>query len=426
MSDPLQPIPAPFPLPARAPDAAAAAEAPVASLAASPIAWPDAARLAAFDRWLSAVAPAHGLRADTLRAASADASFRRYFRVDTTGGASCIVMDAPPAQEDCRPFVKVAGLLHGAGLLAPQVLAWDEAQGFMLLSDLGARTLMEVINPQPTPPGTPLREPDAATHALYLKAVDALIAWQLASRPGVLPPYDEALLQRELALFPDWYLAQHRGVAVLGDIRATLDKTFALIVQQNLAAPQVYVHRDFMPRNLIAPTLGTGVSSLPPGGAGSPWGGPAANLMMSDSQLGILDFQDAVFGPISYDIASLMRDAFLSWDEPFVLDITVRYWQAAKKAGLLGAGSASGWGDDFGEFYRGVEWMGLQRHLKVAGIFARLTLRDGKPKYLADAPRFIGYIRATASRYRELTPLLRLIDQVEGTQAVTGYAFGRV
>ncbi len=399
MSDPLEPIPAPFPLPARAPDAAAAAEAPVASLAASPIAWPDAARHAAFDRWLSAVAPAHGLRADTLRAASADASFRRYFRVDTTGGASCIVMDAPPAQEDCRPFVKVAGLLHGAGLLAPQVLAWDEAQGFMLLSDLGARTLMEVINPLPTPPGTPLREPDAATHALYLKAVDALIAWQLASRPGVLPPYDEALLQRELALFPDWYLAQHRGVAVQGELRATLDKTFALIVQHNLAAPQVYVHRDYMPRNLMF---------CPP------------------AQLGILDFQDAVFGPITYDIASLMRDAFLSWDEPFVLDITVRYWQAAKKAGLLGAGSASGWGDDFGEFYRGVEWMGLQRHLKVAGIFARLTLRDGKPKYLADAPRFIGYIRATASRYRELTPLLRLIDQVEGTQAVTGYAFGRL
>ena len=456
MSDPLQPIPAPFPLPARAPDAAAAAEAPVASLAASPIAWPDAARHAAFDRWLSAVAPAHGLRAETLRAASADASFRRYFRIDTTGGASCIVMDAPPAQEDCRPFVKVAGLLNGAGLLAPQVLAWDEAQGFMLLSDLGARTLMEVINPLPTPPGTPLREPDAATHALYLKAVDALIAWQLASRPGVLPPYDEALLQRELALFPDWYLAQHRGVAVQGDIRATLDKTFALIVQQNLAAPQVYVHRDFMPRNLIAPTLGTdvsslplggagspwggpaanlnliaptlgtGVSSLPPGGAGSPWGGPAANLMMSDSQLGILDFQDAVFGPISYDIASLMRDAFLTWDEPFVLDITVRYWQAAKKAGLLGAGSASGWGDDFGEFYRGVEWMGLQRHLKVAGIFARLTLRDGKPKYLADAPRFIGYIRHTAHRYRALGPFLQLIDEVEGLQAASGYAFGRV
>ena len=149
-------------------------------------------------------------------------------------------------------------------------------------------------------------------------------------------------------------------------------------------------------------------------------------MLSPPAQLGILDFQDAVFGPITYDIASLMRDAFLTWDEPFVLDITVRYWQAAKKAGLLGAGSASGWGDDFGEFYRGVEWMGLQRHLKVAGIFARLTLRDGKPKYLADTPRFIGYIRATASRYRELTPLLRLIDQVEGTQAVTGYAFGRV
>jgi aminoglycoside/choline kinase family phosphotransferase len=174
-----------------------------------------------------------------------------------------------------------------------------------------------------------------------------------------------------------------------------------------------------MPRNLmvnVAPTLGTGVSSLPPEGAlaalGRPGGGSAADL-------GVLDFQDAVYGPITYDIASLMRDAFLSWDEEFVLDITVRYWEQAQKAGLPVDA-------DFGEFYRAVEWMGLQRHLKVAGIFARLTLRDGKPKYLADAPRFIAYIRATASRYRELAPLARLIDQVEGSDAVSGYAFGRI
>ena len=153
------------------------------------------------------------------------------------------------------------------------------------------------------------------------------------------------------------------------------------------------------------------------------------NLMQPvtpDAPLGVLDFQDAVYGPITYDIASLLRDAFISWDEDFVIDVTVRYWEKARRAGLLGARSASGWGDDFGEFYRAVEWMGLQRHLKVAGIFARLTLRDGKPKYLADAPRFIAYIRATATRYRELAPLLRLVDQIEGTSAPVGYAFGRM
>jgi aminoglycoside/choline kinase family phosphotransferase len=235
----------------------------------------------------------------------------------------------------------------------------------------------------------------ASSQPLYLRAIDALIAWQAASRPGVLPAYDKALLAHELALFPDWYLARHRGVQVEGRLRETLDAMFKLIIERNLAAPTVYVHRDFMPRNLMIP-----------GDPGEP-------------RLGVLDFQDAVQGPVTYDIASLMRDAFLSWDEEFVLDITVRYWQRALQAGLPVD-------RDFGEFYRGVEWMGLQRHLKVAGIFARLTLRDGKPRYLADAPRFIAYIRATAGRYRELTPLLRLVDEVEGTQAVAAFAFGRI
>jgi aminoglycoside/choline kinase family phosphotransferase len=239
------------------------------------------------------------------------------------------------------------------------------------------------------------RDNPPANLALYLRAVDALVAWQVASRPGVLPPYDEALLMRELQLFPDWYLARHRGVAVEGPLRETLESQFRLIVARNLASPSVYVHRDFMPRNLMMPA------------------DPV------QARLGVLDFQDAVYGPITYDIASLMRDAFLSWDEEFVLDITIRYWQKAQKAGLPVD-------PDFGEFWRAVEWMGLQRHLKVAGIFARLTLRDGKPKYLEDAPRFIAYIRATCARYRELAPLLRLIDQVEGTQAVAGYAFGRL
>lgn len=349
----------------------------------SPIAWTDPARAAAFDAWLAALAPAQGLRPETLRLASADASFRRYFRLDThTPGLARIVMDAPPEKEDSRPFVQVAGLMREAGVTAPQVLAWDEAQGFLLLDDLGARTMLDAID----------RDRPEANLPRYQQAIDALVRWQLASRPGVLPPYDEALLRRELQLFPDWYLARHRGVTLDARQQAVLDKAFTLIVQNNLAQPQVYVHRDFMPRNL---------------------------MLGNDDALGVLDFQDAVHGPISYDIASLMRDAFLSWEEPFVIDVTARYWQAARAAGLPVDA-------DFGAFYRDVEWMGLQRHLKVAGIFARLTLRDGKPKYLADAPRFIAYIRATAGRYRELAPLLRLVDEIEGTAAVEGYAFGRM
>jgi aminoglycoside/choline kinase family phosphotransferase len=348
------------------------------------VAWSDPRREAAFRTWLDQVAPAHQLQPATLRPASADASFRRYLRIDGTG-TSFIVMDAPPDKEDCAPFVKVAGLMAAAGLNVPRILAWDQAQGFMLLDDLGSRTMIEVVGSQP----------DRATQQLYVRAVDALVAWQLASKPGVLPPYDEALLARELALFPDWYLQKHRGVEITPALRQTLDAQFKLVMQRNLASPGVYVHRDFMPRNLMIPR------------------DPA------EPRLGVLDFQDAVYGPITYDIACLMRDAFLSWDEEFVLDITVRYWQAASKAGLPVD-------PDFGEFYRAVEWMGLQRHLKVAGIFARLTLRDGKPKYLADAPRFIAYIRATASRYRELAPLARLVDQVEGSDAATGYAFGRI
>ena len=354
----------------------------------SNVTWANPERQLACSAWLAVLAQTHGLVPSSLRIASADASFRRYLRVDTQTGTSLIVMDAPPDKENCEPFVKVAKLMKLAGLKAPEVLAWHEAQGFMLLTDLGDQTMMSAIdakNPQ-------------ANHTLYMQAVDALIAWQLSSQAGVLPPYDEALLNRELSLFPDWYLAQHRQLDVQGKMRNTLDSTFKMLVERNLASPSVFVHRDFMPRNLMMPTGG-------------------------DSALGVLDFQDAVYGPVTYDVASLMRDAFLTWEEDFVLDVTIRYWEKARKAGLL---DFEDWHQDFGVFYRAVEWMGLQRHLKVAGIFARLTLRDGKEKYLADAPRFIAYIRATAARYIELRPLLRLIEEVEGKDGVTGFAFGRL
>ena len=361
---------------------------PTGANSSASIEWAQPERQVAFHQWLDAQASAHGVLPATVRAASADASFRRYFRVDTANG-SCIVMDAPPDKENCEPFVRIARLMLDAGLYAPRILAWDEPQGFMLLEDIGSQTMMDVIN----------RDDPQANHGLYMRAVDALLTLQQSSRPGVLPVYDEALLQRELSLFPDWYLTQHRQLHIDSTQREMLDKTFQTIVQRNLAAPSVYVHRDFMPRNLMMPH------------------DPA------EQRLGVLDFQDAVYGPVTYDIASLMRDAFLTWEEDVVLDVTIRYWERARKLGLM---DFDDWHNDFGAFYRAVEWMGLQRHLKVAGIFARLTLRDGKPKYLADAPRFINYIRTTASRYSELTPLLRLIDKIEGTEPAISLAFPRL
>jgi len=354
--------------------------------------WPNPQREAHFHDWLCLQAANFGLITNSVRAASADASFRRYFRVDGVAAdgkpTSFIIMDAPPDKENCEPFVQIAKLMRNCGLLTPQILNWHAQHGFILLDDLGTQTMMEVIdkiNPQ-------------ANMGLYVRAVDDLLLLQQSQQGHTLPLYSEALLQRELQLFPEWFIAQHRKQELSDAQKNTLDKTFALIIERNLAAPKVLVHRDFMPRNLMMPH--------------------DANEM----RLGVLDFQDAVYGPITYDIASLMRDAFLSWEEDLVLEITIRYWERARKLGLM---DFDGWSQDFGAFWRAVEWMGLQRHLKVAGIFARLTLRDGKDKYLADAPRFIQYIRHTASRYAELTPLLRLIDTLEGTHPEMSLAYPR-
>jgi len=314
-------------------------------------------RRAALEHWLGAQLAAKF----TLSPASEDASFRRYFRAVLEDGRSFIAMDAPPDKEDCRPFVKVAGLLRDAGVHAPIVEAQDLAQGFLLLTDLGHRTYLNELNAQ-----------NAA--GLFSDATDALVKWQLASKPGVLPEYDEALLRREMNLFPEWYVQRHLGKAAP---KEPLESAFALLVRSALAQPAVYVHRDYMPRN----------------------------LMVCEPNPGVLDFQDAVLGPITYDAVSLVRDAFLSWDEEQVLDWTVRYWEKAKKAGLPVEA-------DFGEFWRAFEWMGLQRHLKVLGIFARINYRDGKPKYLADTPRFVGYALSVSKRYRELGPLARLLEEL--------------
>ena len=329
-------------------------------------------RLNELKRWIETQLNAPPL---ALEAASADASFRRYFRV-TTAGASLIEMDAPPAHEDCRPFVRIARLMEEAGLNVPRVIAADFERGFLLLSDLGTAGYLQALNGE-------------TADALFRDAIDALLRWQLASKPGVLPPYDEALLTRELALFPEWYIGRHRAVTLNAAQNDALAQVFALILKSNLAQPAVYVHRDYMPRN----------------------------LMVCEPNPGVLDFQDAVYGPITYDVASLFKDAFVSWDEERVLDWTARYWEKAKRARLPVAA-------DFGEFYRDFEWMGLQRHLKVLGIFARLNYRDGKSSYLADTPRFIGYVRAVAVRYAALKPLLKLLDEIEGRAAAgAGYTF---
>ncbi|AXQ30755.1 aminoglycoside phosphotransferase [Solimonas sp. K1W22B-7] len=304
-----------------------------------------------------------GLSTADFAPASADASFRRYFRLEHQG-QSWVLMDAPPEREDCRPFIRIAGLLLDAGLHGPRVLAQNLEEGYLLLSDLGRQTFLHVITPD-------------NADALFADAIAALIQWQLASRPGVLPPYDDALLRRELALFPDWYLARHLQCELSPAQAATLAGIDTLLVQSALAQPRVYVHRDYMPRN----------------------------LMISAPNPGILDFQDAVEGPIAYDVVSLFKDAFLSWPAERVRGWAQQYWRQARAAGLPLAG-------DFESFFRDFEWMGLQRHLKVIGIFARINYRDGKPHYLADVPRFIRYVRETAGRYSELQPLLGLFDEL--------------
>ena len=348
--------------------------------------WADPARQHAFDTWLHAVAPAHGLIVSTLRSASADASFRRYFRIDASSGASFIVMDAPPPLEDVRPFISVAALLQSAGLNAPRVVEQDVGHGFLLLTDLGAQLYLGVLQ------AAVLSGDMATADTLMRDATAALIQWQLRADASALPSYDDALLRRELALFPEWCVARELGVTWTAQEQAVWQDACDLLVQSALAQPTVAVHRDYMPRNLM-------VCAKDTNGAGSP---------------GILDFQDAVRGPIAYDLASLLRDAFISWEEAQELDWAVRYWQAARQAGLPMP-------EDFGEFWRQVEWMGLQRHLKVLGIFCRLKHRDGKPKYSEDLPRFFAYAHKVSARYNALRPLSRLLEPLMGAQRVEAF-----
>ncbi len=345
----------------------------------APIEWANAAREAAFTHWLAPLAAEHGLRPQTLRSASSDASFRRYFRIDGLA-QSFIIMDAPPPQEDVRPFVLMAQRIRDAGLNAPQVWAHDMARGFLLLSDLGSQLYLQALVDAQS-----RAQPEQA-QGLMRDAIAALVQWQTRLSGEGLPVYDEALLRRELALFPEWCVSREHGRTWNASEQALWDQVCAALVASALAQPQVVVHRDYMPRNLM---LGTP--------------NPA-----------ILDFQDAVWGPLSYDVASLIRDAFYSWDEDQEIDIAVRYWDAARLAGLPVD-------EDFGEFWRQVEWMGLQRHLKVLGIFCRLKHRDGKPKYSEDLPRFFNYAHRVASRYGALRPLCLLLEPLMGTTRSEAY-----
>jgi N-acetylmuramate 1-kinase len=328
-------------------------------------------RLLDLDYWLTQVFAGEHF---TLLPASSDASFRRYFRIDQDG-MTYIVMDAPPTHENCQPFIHVAALFGAAGVNVPKVLAQNLEQGFLLLSDLGTETYLARLN-------------DESADALYRDANQALIKIQLASQPNELPEYDAALLMREMRLFPDWYIAKHLGVTLNAEQTATLDAALATVLNKVVSQPRVYVHRDYHSRN----------------------------LMVSEPNPGILDFQDAVYGPITYDLASLYKDAYIAWEEPRILDWTIRYWEQAKKEGLPVHA-------DFGEFYRDFEWMGVQRHIKVLGIFARLFHRDGKDGYLKDMPLVMQYLRKACERYIELGPLLKLLDELHGSEVQVGYTF---
>lgn len=314
-----------------------------------------------FGQWLAVTL---GTADYSLERASDDASFRRYFRIRRNGHPPLIAMDAPPEKEDCRPFLHVVRLFTDAGVHVPSVYAQDLEKGFLLLSDLGTTTYLAAL------------DADNAAE-LYGAALDALLRIQLASRPGLLAEYDRTLLERELRLFPEWYVARQLGRHLDARQREALEKSFAVLLENNLAQARVFVHRDYHSRN----------------------------LMVCEPCPGILDFQDAVFGPVTYDLVSLLRDAYIAWDEERVIDWAIRFWETARRSGVPVPG-------DFADFYRDFEWMGAQRQLKVLGIFARLCYRDGKDGYLKDQPLVMRYLRRTCERYRELAPLARLLDEL--------------
>lgn len=309
-------------------------------------------------RWAARALGWAGLESE---AVSSDASFRRYFRL-RQGDASCIVMDAPPAREETRPFVEIAARLRETGVHVPEVLAHDPGRGLVLLEDLGSRPYHHVLD-------------DRNADELFGDALDALLRLQSLADTAGLPEYDPALLKRELDLFPDWFVSRHWQVEPTDGELDGWDLICATLVRWALDQPQVFCHRDYMPRN----------------------------LMVAKPNPGIIDFQDAVRGPISYDPVCLFRDAFLSWPSERVDGWLEAYRRKARDAGLPVPEDPELW-------QRTCDFMGAQRHLKVIGIFARIRYRDGKPKYLEDVPRFFAYLDQAIIRNPELAELQRLIE----------------
>jgi hypothetical protein len=348
---------------------------------------PADTRLASLTQWVSSQPDLHA-DVNTIAPASSDASFRRYFRLNSGLEAhpSLILMDAPPPQEDVRPFVAIAHLLAQAGVSVPQILAKDEAAGFLALSDLGNTTYLSVLS-------------EGNARGLYTSAYEALLKIQLGTKADTpLPPYDQTRLVAEMQLFPDWYAAQHCGKSLLDDEKNALAKIFELLAKDAMAQAQVIVHRDYHSRNLMVIETGS------------------AAAVRREPTPGILDFQDAVIGPVTYDLVSLFRDAYIEWTDEQVLDWSIRYWEAAKKAGVPVHSDPS-------EFFRQFEWMGLQRHLKVLGIFARLYHRDGKDGYLKDLPLVMRYTRKVAERFSVFKPLVKILDRLVDVQPMTAYTF---
>ncbi|MBP8144816.1 MAG: phosphotransferase [Inhella sp.] len=343
----------------------------------------DASREAELRAWLHRL-DQPVLDPSSLRIAASDASPRRYWRLDDRTGSSWVVMDAPPCDNDLRPFLDVGERLIAAGLRAPRCLARNTEQGFLLLEDLGPQTYLPALQ-------AAQREAEPAQADRLMRcAIDSLVQLQSRARTEGLTPYSPDLIRQEIELFADWCVQREHGVVWGERERRQWASVGEALVGAFAEQPQVLVHCDFMPRNLM----------LPPQGSAAP---------------GLLDFQDALHGPAGYDLVSLLRDAFISWDEAQELDWAVRYWEAARKAGI-------GWSADFGECWRLMEWTALQRHLRILGVFCRLKHRDAKPHYLDDLPRFFAYAVKTASRYRELKPLLPLLEQLR--PGVTQQAYG--
>lgn len=318
-------------------------------------------RREALETWLATTLPGRF----TVSVASADASFRRYFRVHSDG-ESRVAMDAPPGQEDCRPFIEIATRLREAGVNAPEILAQDLEQGFLLLTDLGKHTFLEAM------------ERDTANEFMQA-AIATLVTMQANVDCKGLPDYDTTLLMRELSLYPQWYVGRHAGATLSQAEQHVWQASCARLVDAALSQPQVFVHRDFMPRNLMLPTDG------------------------DLSNPGVIDFQDAVRGPVGYDLLSLFRDAFVSWPEEDVARWREDYQRQAEAAGIPLPENLE----------RAMDFIGIQRHLKVIGIFARLHYRDGKQKYLAETPRFHRYIYDIAGKYPEFDELVHLLERYE-------------